>query len=405
VGPDVANVAVVGAGAFGLTAALELRRRGHSVVVVDPGPVPHPLAASTDASKAVRMDYGADALYAELGARAIDGWHAWNARWGTTLYHEVGFLLATSAPMAPGGYEHAGFGLLGRLGRTVERLGSAERARRFPAWARDGWPDGYLNPRGGWVESGRAIERLAADARAAGVAFETGAAVTRVDAGAGAGASAAAAEGGGVTLERAGADAVRAATVVVAAGAWTPWLLPHTAGALRSTAQCIVHFRPDDPEPFRGARFPVWGADIARTGWYGFPLDRDGTVKVANHGPGRALHPDERGDVRPSFVERCRAFLRTALPALADAEVVRSRVCFYCDAFDGHFWIGRDPDRPGLVVASGGSGHAFKFAPVLGEIVADVVEGRPDPYGGRFAWRPVAGGGGTEAARHAGDPS
>ena len=60
----------------------------------------------------------------------------------------------------------------------------------------------------------------------------------------------------------------------------------------------------------------------------------------------------------------------------------------YCDSVDGDFLIDRDPERDGLVVASGGSGHAFKFAPLLGEIVADVLEGRANRWADRFRWRP-----------------
>ncbi|MCA1595892.1 MAG: sarcosine oxidase, partial [Chloroflexi bacterium] len=67
---------------------------------------------------------------------------------------------------------------------------------------------------------------------------------------------------------------------------------------------------------------------------------------------------------------------------------VYTRVCLYTDTWDGHFWIAPDPDRPGLVVATGGSGHAFKFAPVLGEIIADAVEGHENASLDRFRWRP-----------------
>jgi sarcosine oxidase / L-pipecolate oxidase len=67
---------------------------------------------------------------------------------------------------------------------------------------------------------------------------------------------------------------------------------------------------------------------------------------------------------------------------------VYTRICLYCDSRDGHFWIARDLDRPRVVVAAGDSGHGFKFAPVLGPLIADVVEGRPDPLQPRFAWRP-----------------
>ena len=58
-----------------------------------------------------------------------------------------------------------------------------------------------------------------------------------------------------------------------------------------------------------------------------------------------------------------------------------------CDTWDGNFWIDRDPEREGLVVAAGGSGHAFKFVPLIGGMIADVVEGRPNRFADRFAWR------------------
>ena len=83
-----------------------------------------------------------------------------------------------------------------------------------------------------------------------------------------------------------------------------------------------------------------------------------------------------------------REFLAATFPLLQDAPIVYTRICLYCDSRDGHFWIARDPDRPGVVVATGDSGHAFKFAPVLGSLIADVVEDRGHPLEARFAWRP-----------------
>jgi len=83
-----------------------------------------------------------------------------------------------------------------------------------------------------------------------------------------------------------------------------------------------------------------------------------------------------------------RSFLGATFPTLRDAPIVATRICLYCDSWDGHFWIARDPARPRVVVAAGDSGHGFKFAPVLGPLIADVVEDRPDPIQRRFRWRP-----------------
>jgi glycine/D-amino acid oxidase-like deaminating enzyme len=82
-----------------------------------------------------------------------------------------------------------------------------------------------------------------------------------------------------------------------------------------------------------------------------------------------------------------RDFLGKALPDVLDAPVISNRLCMYCDTWDGDFWIDHDPDRPGLIVATGGSGHGFKFAPMLGPIIADVVEGEQNPFANRFKWR------------------
>jgi glycine/D-amino acid oxidase-like deaminating enzyme len=76
---------------------------------------------------------------------------------------------------------------------------------------------------------------------------------------------------------------------------------------------------------------------------------------------------------------------------------VGSRVCLYCDSRDGDLLIDEVPGREGLVVASGGSGHAFKFTPMLGGIIADAVEGRPSRWLERFRWRAVDAVTGEEA--------
>ena len=94
---------------------------------------------------------------------------------------------------------------------------------------------------------------------------------------------------------------------------------------------------------------------------------------------------------------RFRAFLQQTFPALARVPVASSRVCLYGDSFDGHFFIDHDPEHPGLVVAAGDSGHAFKFTPVLGGLIADAVEKKPHLWLARFAWRQRSAGGGESA--------
>jgi glycine/D-amino acid oxidase-like deaminating enzyme len=383
------SVVIVGCGIFGLSAALELRRRGFSVDVVDRDRVPAPAASSTDVSKAVRMDYGADEFYAELAERALDGWRAWNRRWDRPRFHEVGILLLARRSMDEGGFEHDSFETMRRRGVPVERLGRERLAERFPAWAGSPYPDGYFNPRAGWAESGAVVASLAVEARAAGVVFHEEVSDPRLIE-----------RGSQVAGLAIAGEPLEAPCVIVTAGAWTPGLVPAAAAFVRAVGQPVLLLEPPDPSPFAGERFPVWCADIANTGWYGFPVTADGALKIGNHGPGRSHAAGAPLAVGPDERERCLRFARETFSSLAGGAPVRaSRLCLYADTPDGDFLIDHVPGRSGLVVATGGSGHAFKFAPLLGGIIADVVERRPGLVASRFAWRrPRAGP--AEQARH-----
>jgi glycine/D-amino acid oxidase-like deaminating enzyme len=372
------SIAVAGAGIFGLSAALELGSRGHAVTVVDPGPVPHPLAASNDVSRMIRMDYGDDKLYSDLGAEAIDGWHAWNDKRGKPLYHEDGFLVLISRPLEPGAVERQSYDLLRAEGWPLERLNSEIVADRYPLWNSNHYTDGYFNPRGGWGEAGETVSFLAREARAAGIEICTGFLAESV----------LQEEGRAVGLRSSGGSEVRADAVVVAAGVWTTRLIPELADMMDPVAQTLVYLRPTLPDRFKPPHFPPWGADISRTGWYGFPANSEGVVKLANHGPGRLADADDPRDADPAVVEYSRRFLSHSVPELANAPLAGSRACFYNDTWDGDFYITRHPGIEGLTVSTGGSGHAFKFTPALGRITADVVEGKSNRYADRFAWRP-----------------
>ncbi len=393
-----ARAIIVGAGINGVTAAIELKKRGHEVVLVDPGPLPHPLAASTDISKAVRAAYGADADYTELAERSIELWRKWNTELGVELYHEIGFLFVRQRAMQPGDFEYESFKLLEKRGHKVERIDSAELRKRFPAWNAERYPDGFLDLEAGYAESGRVVATLVEKAKILGVELREGSQFAELDQRNG--------RVQGIALQdrqrkARSASHVAGDCVVMAVGAWTPYLLPFTKKFFRATGHPVFHLKPRQPELFTPERFPIFGADISNTGFYGFPLNRDGVVKIANHGPGREMPPDSpKRDVSPEEEHKMREFLSGTFPALADAPIAFTRRCFYCDTPDGNFWIAPDPERAGLVIAAGDCGHGFKFAPVLGGIIADAVEGKSNPLLGKFRWRPeVQPGVEKEAAR------
>ena len=383
---------VVGAGINGVVAAIELRKRGNDVVLVDPGPVPHPLAASNDISKVVRAAYGADKEYTKLAERSRGIWQQWNVEFGVELYHEVGFLCMRQRPMQAGDFEYESLRLLERRGHRIERVNSDYLRRHFPAWSADRYRDGFLDFEAGYAESGRAVAVLIKRAKSIGVALREHAKFSGLDE--------TSDRVKGIALES--GEKVPADAVVMTVGAWTPYVLPFTGDFFRASGQPVFHLKPAQPELFTPERFPIFGADISATGFYGFPLNRDGVVKIANHGLGREMSPDSpEGVVTKEEENRMREFLADSFPLLADAAVVFTRVCFYCDTKDGDFWIAPDPERAGLTIAAGDCGHGFKFAPVLGGIIADAVEGKVNP---KFSWRPeVQAGVAKEAARFQGE--
>lgn len=371
---------VIGGGIFGVTTARALGRRGLRALVVDPSlgaGVPHPLAESTDISKVVRIDYGADEDYTIFGEQALERWRTWEA---ASLFHETGVTFLSRVPLD--GFERDSYELLTRRGHRLERLDAEAIARRFPAYRKGALVDGYFNPVGGWAEASAVVARLAADLEVRGGRVER-----LVD--------------DGAIVD---GELVRASRVIVCAGSWAPLLVAELASVLRAVGQPVFHLRPADPSLFAAEHFPVFGADISRTGYYGFPVTRDGIVKIANHGTGTPLAAGaEHREVSAAQERALRDMVADTFPALASAPIVGRRLCVYCDTADGDFWIARHPERANLTVATGGSGHAFKFAPVLGELITAIALGEPHPLEYKFRWRSeLTASGSREAARHDG---
>ena len=373
---------------FGAAASWELSQRGHTVTMVDPGPLPHPNASSTDISKMVRMDYGTDELYYEMMEDAFPLWREWNARWGQELYHEQGFLVIGAGPLADGGYETDSLRTLQERGHEVRELDKGGLSELAPAWQVPDGVEAYYNPVGGWAESGNVVGRLLREAAGAGTELIEApfsgflGSHDRVD-------GIATADGG----------AINADVVVLAVGTWAPKILPELSEVMWSIGQPVYHFEVDNAQAWQPPNFLPWAMDITNTGWYGFVALDEGVVKVANHGPGHLEDPDGPRVMPEDSETMFRDFLGDYLPDLAQAPVVNTRLCFYADTFDGDFWIDHHPDRAGIVVAGGGAGHGFKFAPVLGTLIADSVEGQANPWLDRFVWRD-AGERRLEAARY-----
>ena len=237
---NMSRITVVGAGINGVTAAIELRKRGHNVALIDPGPLPHPLAASTDISKAVRAAYGADEEYTDLAERSIKLWRDWNKEFGIELYQEVGVMFVRRREMRAGDFEFESFKLLKKRGHTIERMDLARFWKRFPAWNPELYQDGVLELEAGYVESGRVVATLIGRAKSLGIELREGVRFSRLD------------EDddhvSGIMLND--GQRIRADVVVMTVGAWTPYLLPFTRRFFRATGQPVFHLKPSESELF-----------------------------------------------------------------------------------------------------------------------------------------------------------
>lgn len=356
------RVLVIGRGVFGLSTALALAVRGHAVVVLGPR---DGSAASEAVSRIVRNDYAADPFHQSWAEEAMAVWERWSAEADEPMLHRVGLVNLTAEPMRVRPYVRESYARV----TGASRLDALSITTMLPFLTPGRFVDGYLNPAAGWVHASAALRHLESLCEGAGV----GLIPERV----------ASVGNGWVGLVDGGL--LRADRVVVAAGAWTPGLVPETRQVLVPSGQPVLFLRPPDPTPFRSV--PVWALDLETTGFYGFPAGDDGVVKVGHHGRGVTRRLEVR-TVSDSVLGRFRDFFRMSVSALAGARVDSTRVCFYCDAPGGRFLVDVVPDRPSVVVAAGGSGHAFKFAPVLGEVVASVVLGEDHPRRASLAWRP-----------------
>jgi glycine/D-amino acid oxidase-like deaminating enzyme len=373
---------ILGAGIFGITTAIELRKRKYQVAILNPGKIPHPLAESTDISKIIRMEYGTDIEYMEMVEECLPVWREWNDLFNEQLYHEVGFLLLSKNNFEnnPLSFEAASFSNLVKKGYKPERLTTRDIKKFYPAINAEQYADGFYHSLGGYAESGKTVGRLTDYSRQLGCEiFEEQTAneilITNQKA---------------IGVKTKEGKIFNAGHVVVCAGNLSPILIPALRPYMKITGHPVFHLQASQPELFSAEKFPVLAADISNTGWYGFPLHlKANVVKMANHGKGIELNDPENDErvVYESDIKHLRFFLKESIPTLANDKIVYTRRCCYTDTLDGHFWIDNHPEIKNLTIGTGGSGHAFKMGPVIGDMIATVAEGKDHNWSARYRWR------------------
>ena len=279
------EILIIGGGIFGVTSAVELAKRKYKVTLINPDSIPHHLAASTDITKAVRMEYGSDKEYFRMAEISIQRFHEWNDFFKERLYHEVGFLMLCKNKLESDHqtYERASYQNLLEAGYAPNRLDSEAIAKSFPAINAKKYVDGNFNPKAGFVASGKLVQRLADYARSLGVKVIEGQTAEKfiVD------------KGQLQAVKTKEGTTFHCGHAIVAAGANTPYLLPELKPYMKSTGHPVFWLRPTIPANFTPPQLSVFTADISNSGWYGFPITSPyGVVKVAKHTNAVEVHPD-----------------------------------------------------------------------------------------------------------------
>jgi glycine/D-amino acid oxidase-like deaminating enzyme len=338
------------------------------------------LGSSGDESRITRSSHGSDRHYPTWQRRALGHWRDLEREAGATLFAQTGVLWLANAAQS---FESASHEALAELGIPVERWSADELADRVPALHPDGVPWALFEPEAGALFARPAVMAAQARFEAEGGRIVVG----RVLAPAAAGG-----ELGTVGLE--GGEVLEADAFVFACGPWLPDLFPDVLGELIVPhRQDVMHFAvPPGDDRYSPARLPVW-IDFEGS-FYGFPSFDGMAAKACPDWLGPIERPDDsaRG-VAEATIEASRTLLRTRFPGLADQPVVRTWTCFYEVTPDANFVIDRHPALADTWIAGGGTGHAFKHGPVIGEYLAARVTGdaaaaaRLAPPDDRFAIR------------------
>lgn len=433
---------IVGAGVFGLSTALHLTRRGYeNVTVFDKQQYDQTEysyfkgcdAASADINKIIRSAYGSQTEYQQLSTEAIASWKQWNSDLESGIdlpkgmsstdrvFLQCGSLSLTDGDMLPD-FEKATVKNMEAAGHRDTQLITTDEDHckkaesRGIGWAMDPFqrkkrnrPNvGVLDSTGGVAVADKACRMALHKARKFGSQFVFGSSSGAFDK------LVTASNGDILGIQTKDGRRHLAKLTILACGGWTPSILPELDGICEATAGSVIMYKIPQSSPLwerlSPEKFPTWlwkVRDGADGGLYGFPRDENGYFKIGYRGT-KYTNPQKQHDgiersvpitrwsehqqlkkIPTKAMQVLRGFVNEYLPELSNEglEIATTRICWYTDSFDNHFLIDHIPKAQGLFVATGGSGHAFKYLPNIGNWVVDIIEGVETSRPAIQAWK------------------
>ncbi|KAK4056901.1 hypothetical protein OIO90_002151 [Microbotryomycetes sp. JL221] len=391
------TVLIIGAGCFGAATALELlqttfKHAPHNVTILDRGQEPPATdSASSDHNKIVRQDYTDElrfiylsserAFYALLANQAIKQWRT--SPLYKSNFFESGVMVASNSNDLDG-QSYVKGSLAVNLRQQMKQsnkqaflLDTPQKVKQLYKGLKTGSFNGltaYYNESGGWADSRQAVVDVLKECKKLGATFVTGEATNLIK-------STNNDDIKGVQL-RDGRQ-LKSDLIVLASGAWTSLLVPECGRDLLPTGQVVATIQMTQQEADKYRNVPV--TLLLDTGFYCFPPTQDNVFKFAIHGPGY-LNPApilnlpsiprtaltkgyENQTIPNDAILKLKQGLSRVFPDLVEREWMYSRLCWYTDRASGDWLIDYHPKYKSLLLATGGSGHAFKFLPILGRLV------------------------------------
>jgi sarcosine oxidase len=354
------DVIVVGVGGMGSAACYQLARRGKRVLGLERFDIPHANGSSHGVTRIIRLAYYESPVYVPILRRAFELWRETGARFGEQLLHVTGGLDAS--------WEN-GRVFTGSLESCIahdlphEVLTGSEVNARFPGYRLPDTHRAVFQPDAGFVLSERAIVAHVELAMAAGAEIHAREKVLEWEPIAGGGVR--------VVTDRGRYEAAR---LILSPGAWVSSFVPELEPFAVPERQVVGWFQPSAPAKFTPDAFPVSIIEVEEGHYYMLPVFGIPGLKL-----GRYHHLNERGgadalsrDVAGEDEEALRWCLRRYFPE-ANGPVMTLRACLFTVTPDEHFIIDTLPGNDDVIVASPCSGHGYKFASAVGEILADLA--------------------------------
>jgi monomeric sarcosine oxidase len=354
------DVIVVGGGVMGCAAAYHLAKDGQRVMLLERFAIGNRSGSSHGASRLFRLLHdGTD--YVQLARAAYSLWRELETESDGQLLQQVNGL-DLGSPHTLEGFRTT----MQAAGVSFEQLDRDETMRRFPHFALPEDTIGFYQPDYGLLAADRCVATLAAQARQHGATIVEGQTVQHISA------------SSSSVQVRTDQAAYNAERLILSVGSWMRPLMRqlHLDLPLTVTKEMDTFYRPSDPAAFMPDHFPIFrhhATGMAARWGNGFPIFEHAGVKIVLDCTGRVVDPDDPDrSVDPSQLDMVRAYVASILPTLGD-EIIETETCRYTMTPDEDFILDRHPAHPQIVIASPCSGHGFKFAPLIGRILADLA--------------------------------